>query len=117
VDFVLKFIINKFIRKKSVPNSQMNYQCNYNSMQSRPSVPAVLKASRLSEINKRQMNKMDDDVQLSRTLIDEFEEMIEPTFFDRQLKRPLIFDAKREAYYKGRKTEMLKRAKSRNPTL
>ena len=43
--------------------------------------------------------------------------MIEPTFFDRQLRRPLKFDAKREAYYKGRKSDLLKRAKSRNPTL
>jgi hypothetical protein len=61
-------------------------------------VPAVKRASRLSEINQKQIDQMNGDVQLERSLREEFEEMIEPSFFDRQSKRPVKFGA----YYKDR---------------
>ena len=96
----------------------MNQQFYYNSAQSTPSVPAVKRTSRLSGINQKQIDQMNEDVQLSRSLREEFEEMIEPSFFDRQFKRPLKFDARNNAsYYRSTTSQLIKRAKSRNPTL
>ena len=63
------------------------------------------------------MNSMDEDVQLSRSLREEFEEMIEPSHFVRQCTRPIKLDVRRDAYSKSRPSHLLKRAKSRNPTL
>ena len=90
----------------------MNQQNNYYSMQSTPSVPAVKKTSRLSGVGQKQMDQMNEDVQLSKSLREELEEMIEPSFFDRQLRRPLKFDARRDANYRGRTSQLVKRPKS-----
>ena len=100
----------------------MYQQFNYYSTQSTPSVPAVKKASRLSDANQRiheasqkQMDQMKEDLQLSRSLREEFEEMIEPSFFVRE--RPLKMDARKDAYYRSGTSQLIKRAKSRNPTM
>ena len=76
-------------------------------------MPAVKKASRLSGANQKQMDQMKED--LSRSLREEFEEMIEPSFFVRE--RPLKMDARKDAYYRSGTSQLIKRAKSRNPTI
>ena len=100
----------------------MNQQFNYYSTQSTPSVPAVKKASRLSDANRRifdanqkQMSQMKEDVQLSRALREEFEDMIEPSYFVRE--RPLKMDARKDAYFRSGTSQLIRRAKSRNPTI
>ena len=91
-------------------------QC-YNSNQSMPSVPAARTAKRVSDIIQRQKAQMDEEVQLPRSLREELEEMIEPSHFDYSFRRPKKLDASRDAYYRGSTSHLLKRAKSRNPTL
>ena len=43
--------------------------------------------------------------------------MIEPAHFDHAFQKPVRFDARKEASFKKRRSVLLNRAKSRNPTL
>ena len=43
--------------------------------------------------------------------------MIEPSYFDYSFQKPIRIDAHKEAMFQKRRSVLLNRAKSRNPTL